>query len=51
MNDNTTGGTEKPPERIGATVDATVDETPATGECYHDPVGISVRKGRNLELI
>jgi len=41
MNDNTTCGTEKPPEIIGATVDATVQ----------DPVGISVRKGRNLELI
>ncbi len=51
MNVNATCGMEKPPERIGATVDATVDETPASGECYHDPVGISVRKGKNLELI
>lgn len=41
MNDNTTCGMEKPPEIIGATVDATVQ----------DPVGISVRKGRSLELI
>ncbi len=47
INENATCGTEKPPERIGATG----DETPATGECYHDPVGISVRKGKDLELI
>jgi hypothetical protein len=47
MNENATCGTENPPERIGATV----DETPATGECYPDPVGISIRKGKDLELI
>ncbi len=30
---------------------ATVDETPVTGECCHDPVGMSIRKGKELELI
>ena len=38
---------KKPPERI----EATVDEKSATGKCCHDPVGISVRKGKDLELI
>jgi hypothetical protein len=47
MNKNATCGTEKPQQRKGATV----DETPVTAKCYHDPVGISIRKGKELELI
>ena len=47
MNKNATCGTEKPQQRKGATV----DETPVTAKRYHDPVGISIRKGKELELI
>ena len=47
MNENATCGTEKPQHRKGATV----DETPVTAKRYHDPVGISIRKGKEVELI
>ena len=43
MNENATCGTEKPQHRKGATL----DETPVTA----DPVGISIRKGKELEPI
>ena len=35
---------KKPQQRKGATV----DETPVTAKRYHDPVGISIRKGKEL---
>ena len=47
INENATCGTEKPQHRKGATV----DETPVTAKRYHDPVGISIRKGKELETI
>ncbi len=47
INENATCGTEKPQHRKGATV----DETPVTAKCYHDQVGISIRKGKELEPI
>ncbi len=47
MNENATCGTEKPQQRKRDTV----DETSVTAKRYHDSVGISIRKGKEFELI